>query len=149
MLCVKCHKIEATVHFTPVFDGKTGETIWLCADCALACGLGGTLAQELQSQSMVGKKCEFCGQAASTRILYPGTEIYWCSGCGLEFGRVIMDLCQAERPDLIERTKEGCPSLAFGCKTRNRDLVWEEQLHRRAAQIIKERRTQDGPDEGS
>ena len=148
MLCVKCHKIEAAVYFTPVFDGKAGETIWLCADCVSACGLHGILAQ-LQSQSMVGKKCEFCGQAASTRILYPETEIYWCSRCGLEFGVVIMDLCQAERPDLIQRTMDGSPSLVFGCKTKNRDLAWEEQLHRRAAQIIKERRRQDGRDIGS
>jgi hypothetical protein len=148
MLCSKCHK-NATFQFTPVGHGRAKDAMWFCADCLSACGLGDILSQELQSQSLVGKKREFCGQAAYTRILYPGTEIYSCWGCGLEFGRVIMDLCQAERPDLIQRTKDGCPSLTFGCKTMNRDLVWEEQLHRRAAQIIKERRRQDGRDRGS
>lgn len=121
----------------------------MCADCALACGLPDIFARELQSQSLVGKTCEFCGNAASTRILYPGTEIYWCSDCGLEFGRVIMCLCQAERPDLIQRTKDGSPSLSFGCETKNRDLAWEEQLHRKAAQIVRERKRQDGRDKGS
>ena len=147
MLCIKCHK-NATVQFTPVCHGRAQDTIWMCADCALACGLPDIIAQELQSQSLVGKKCEFCGQAASTRILYPGTEIYWCSDCGAEFGRVIMDLCQMERPDLIQLTDDGSPSLTLGCKTKNRDLVWEEQLHRKAAQIIKARRKQDGRDKG-
>lgn len=150
MLCVKCHRNEATVDFTPVCRGRAEDTIWLCVDCAAACGLRNILGKELQSQSLVGKNCDFCGHAAaSTRILYPGTEIYWCSSCGLEFGRVIMDLCRAERPDLIQQTNDGGSSLTLGCKTKNRDLVWEEQLHRRAAQIIRERRGQDGRDKGS
>ena len=105
-------------------------------------------AEEFRSWLVVGKKCEFCRQAASTRIMYPGTEIYWCSDCGLEFVRVIMDLCQMERPDLIQLTDDGSSSLILGCKTKNRDLAWEEQLHWKAAQIIKERRKQDGRDKG-
>ena len=148
MFCVKCHK-NATVQFIPVCHGRAKETLWFCADCLSGCGLRDILARELQAQSLAGKKCEFCGHAASTRILYPGTEIYWCADCGSEFGHVIMDLCQAERPDLIQRTKDGSPLLAFDCKTMNRDLVWEEQLHRRAAQIIRERRRQDGRHKGS
>ena len=34
MRCVKCHKKEATIHFTPVVDGKPQETVHLCKDCA-------------------------------------------------------------------------------------------------------------------
>ena len=39
MLCVKCHKNNATVHFITVREGKVGHTICLCTDCASACGL--------------------------------------------------------------------------------------------------------------
>src|SRR5258708_7348236 len=145
MFCVKCHK-NATLQFTPVCQGRAKDSVWFCVDCLSGWGLRDMLAQELQSQSLVGKKCGFCCQAACSSILYPGTEIYWCWDCVLEFGDVIMDLCQAERPDLIQRTEEGSRSLAFGCKTKNRDLVWEAQLHRRAAQILREKRRQDGRD---
>jgi len=148
MLCVKCHKNEASVHFTPVVHGQVGDSICLCTHCASACGLSDIQAQEFHSWLIVGKKCEFCEQAASTRILYPATEIYWCSECGLEFGHVIMELCQMERPDLIQLTDDGSPSLTLGCKTKNRDLAWEAQLHRKAAQTIKKRRKQDGRDKG-
>ena len=34
MLCAKCHKNEATMHFTIVVDGKDDETVQLCKDCA-------------------------------------------------------------------------------------------------------------------
>ncbi len=34
MLCDKCHKNEATIHFTPVLDGKPQKTVDLCKDCA-------------------------------------------------------------------------------------------------------------------
>ena len=147
MLCAKCHKNEATVHFDTVTDGKVAETVHLCKVCAAACGLPSTAAKEPEPWSVMGKKCEFCGQAAASRVVYPGTEIYWCSDCGLEFGRVIMDLCQSERPDLIQRKNDGSPSLTLGCNPENRD--WEEQLHRKTAQILKERRRQDGQDKGS
>jgi len=32
MLCAKCHKNEATVHFTPLSDGRAQDTISLCPD---------------------------------------------------------------------------------------------------------------------
>jgi protein-arginine kinase activator protein McsA len=123
MLCVKCHKNEASVDFTPVRDGKVGDTIRLCTECASACGLRDLQAGEFPSWSVAGKKCDFCGKAATTRIWYPSTEIYWCSDCGPEFGCVIIDLCQIERPDLIQLTEDGSPSLILGCKTKNRDLA--------------------------
>ena len=34
MRCAKCHKNEATIHFTPVVDGKPQKTIPLCKACA-------------------------------------------------------------------------------------------------------------------
>ena len=147
MLCAKCHKNEATVHFNTVTDGKVAETVRLCNVCAAACELSSTVAKEPEPWSVVGKKCEFCGLAAYSRVVYPRTKIYWCSNCGLEFGRMIMALCLSERPDLIQRTSDGRPSLILGCNPENR--AWEEQLHRKTAQMLKERRRQDGRDKGS
>ena len=34
MRCDKCHKNEATIHFTPVVDGKPQKTVNLCKSCA-------------------------------------------------------------------------------------------------------------------
>jgi protein-arginine kinase activator protein McsA len=79
MICAKCNKQEATVHFTAVTDGKAPETVHLCKVCAAACGLRSVDANEAES---------------------------W-------------------------------------------EAAWEEQLHRKAVQILKERRRQDGGDKGS
>src|SRR5690349_8819796 len=34
MRCDKCHNNEATIHFTPVVDGKAQKTINFCKSCA-------------------------------------------------------------------------------------------------------------------
>ena len=34
MRCAKCYTKEATIHFTPVVDGKPQKTVDLCEDCA-------------------------------------------------------------------------------------------------------------------
>ena len=52
-----------------------------------------------------------------------------------------------EQPDLIQRTKEGSSSLILGCDPENHS--WEEEVHQKAAQTLKERRRQDGRDKGS
>jgi len=39
MICAKCNKSEATVHFTAVTDGKPAEPVHLCNVCAAAFGL--------------------------------------------------------------------------------------------------------------
>jgi|ERR1039458_2905484 hypothetical protein len=36
MRCAKCHKNEATIHFTPVVDGKPQKIVHLCKDCVPA-----------------------------------------------------------------------------------------------------------------
>jgi len=69
MLCAKCHKNEATIHFTTVVDGREEETVHLCKGCAAATGLSGLDPKQLQSLSLIGKKCEFCGQAAFSGVM--------------------------------------------------------------------------------
>src|SRR4051794_4803263 len=34
MICAKCHKNEATIHFITVVDGQQEETVHLCKQCA-------------------------------------------------------------------------------------------------------------------
>jgi len=79
MICAKCNKNEATVHFTAVTDGRPAEPVHLCNVCAVAFGLLSADANERE---------------------------LW-------------------------------------------EAAWGEQLHRKAAQILKERGEQDGRDKGS
>src|SRR5438874_2963468 len=88
MLCAKCHKNEATVHFTTVVNGQEAETVDLCKDCAPdTTGLQSLDPKELEKLSVIGKKCEFCGNKAfSGQMMAAGGAIYWCFDCGVEFG---------------------------------------------------------------
>src|SRR6185295_15495869 len=105
-LCAKCHQNEATIHFTAVLDGAEEEAVHLCKDCAPP-GFQNLDLKELEALSVIGKKCEFCGKHAfSGEMGARGGAIYWCFDCGLEFGRILSDLCISERPDLMQRSKE-------------------------------------------
>ena len=95
----------------------------------------------------VGKRREFCGQAASSGVVYPGVKIYWCFDCGLEFGRIFSNLCISERPDLMQRTKEDSSFLSICCDPELQ--AWSEAANQKAVQILRERRRQDGRDKGS
>src|SRR5258706_208303 len=64
MLCAKCHKNEATIHFTAVVDGKEGRSVHLCKDCAPPGAASLTLEpKHLEALSVTGRNCEFCGRA--------------------------------------------------------------------------------------
>lgn len=148
MVCARCQKNEATVHFTCVVQGEVEETFDLCQECAQATsGFGSLDPRALEALSVAGKKCEFCGQAAHSGVMDATHPIYWCFDCGMELGRILVDLCRAERPDLIQRGKEATSFLsALG----DPDFrPWSEAVHRKAAQMLRERRRQDGRDKGS
>ena|SRR5436190_23763283 len=147
MVCAKCHKNDATIHFTLVHDGKAGEAVHLCNGCASACGLPNIHPNEPESGLAHGTKCDFCGQSASSRVAYPKLQICCCTACGVQFGRIIIDLCLSERPHLIQRENDGSPSLSLGCNPEN--FAWVENLLRKTAQVLKQRRKQDGRDKDS
>ena len=150
MLCAKCHQKEATIHFTTVVDGSEEETVHLCKDCGPSTGfdLGKLDMKEIEALSVVGKKCEFCGSDASSgEMRAGGGAIYWCFDCGLERGAILMDLLVAERPDLLQRTKEESSFLSF-CSDPGLQ-AWSASASQRAAQTLKERRRHDGRDKGS
>ncbi len=149
MLCAKCHQNEATIHFTAVVDGTEEETVHFCKDCAPpGLDLSELDMKQIEVLSVVGKKCEFCGKEAfAGEMRAGGGAIYWCFDCGLELGDILRDLLVAERPDLLQRSKEESSFLSFYSNVGLQ--AWSASAHQRATQSLKERRRQDGRDKGS
>lgn len=150
MLCAKCHQNEATVHFTTVVDGTEEEAVHLCKDCAPSTGfdLDKMDLKQIEALSVVGKKCEFCGREAfSGEMRVGGGGIFWCFDCGLERGVILRDLLVAERPDLLQRSKGESSFLAI-CSDASLQ-TWSASASERATQTLKERRREDGRDQGS
>ena len=146
MLCAKCHQKEATIHFRMVVDGAEEETVPLCPDCAPPTGFMDL--KEIEALSVIGKKCEFCGREASSgQMSSKEGAVYWCFDCGLEFVRILSDSLVSERPDLLQRSKEGSSFLSF-CADPGLQ-AWSEAGSQKAVQTLKERRRQDGRDKGS
>ena len=148
MLCAKCHRNEATVHLTFVRGTQT-ERIDLCKDCAPATtGVQSFDPNDLQALSVVGKKCEFCGQAACLgQLVAGGSAVYLCLDCHQEFGRILAELVTSERPDLMQRAKEESSFFAFASDPEVQ--VWLQRANDRAMQILKDRRQQGGRDTNS
>lgn len=148
MLCAKCQQNEATIHFTTVVDGAQEETFHLCKDCAPpGFDLDKLDMKKIESLSIVGKKCEFCGRDAfSGEMRTDGGAIYWCFDCGLERAVILRNLLITERPDLLQRTKEESSPLFFYFDP---DIqAWSASASDRATRALKERRRQDGRDKG-
>jgi hypothetical protein len=148
MLCAKCQKNEATIHFTTVVGSRAAEAVHLCKECAPPTGLENLSLQQVEALSIAGKKCEFCRKGAFSGEMVAGRgAIYWCFGCGLEFGRILMELIRSERPDLIQRSQEESSFLSF-CSDPELQ-AWSAAASQKAVQILRERRRQDGRDKGS
>ena len=151
MLCAKCHQKEATIHFTAVVGGTVVETVHLCKDCAPQTGLDSLDSldpKEIEASSVIGKKCEFCGKDAfSGEMRTQGGAIYWCFDCSLELGRILSDLLVAERPDLLQRSKEETSFSSFYSDTGLQ--AWSGEACQKALQTLKDRRRQDGRDKSS
>jgi hypothetical protein len=150
MLCAKCHQKEATVHFTTVVDGREEEAVHLCTDCAPDTGfdLADLDLKQIEALSVIGKKCEFCARDAfSGEMRTGGGAVYWCIDCGRELAVIVRDLLIAERPDLLQGTKEESSFLSFCSDPGLRE--WSAAASGRAIQTLKERRRQDGRDKGS
>ena len=150
MLCAKCHKNEATIHFKTVVDVEAEETVHLCPDCAPPTGfnLDKLDLKEIEALSVIGKKCEFCGKEAfSGEMRANGGATYWCFNCGLELGRILSDLLVAERPDLLQRSKDESSFLSVCSDTGLQ--AWSAAASQKAVQTLKERRREDGRDKGS
>ena len=150
MLCAKCHQKEATVHFKTVVDGTEEEAVHLCKDCAPDTGFDFSKLdmKQINALSAIGKKCEFCGRdAVSGEMRAGGGAIYWCFDCGMERAVIFRDLLLAERPDLLQRSKEESSFLSF-CSEAGLQ-AWSASASERATETLKKRRRQDGRDKGS
>src|SRR5882724_10311637 len=107
MLCAKCHKNEAVIHFTACVSDRRTERIDLCEECAPSTGFEHVTIEQLKAFSVVGKKCDFCGEAAvSGQSTVGGGAVYWCSDCGTEFGQIVTELVKSEKPDLVQPKME-------------------------------------------
>jgi hypothetical protein len=145
-LCSKCHENEATIQFSTVMDGVKEETVHLCSDCSPPMGfdLKKFDLKEIEALSLIGKKCEFCGKTAFSGVTSAKGAIYWCFDCGLEFGRILLDLCISEQPDLMQRSREASSFLAILSDSELQ--AWLETANQKAVQILREKRQQDGRD---
>jgi hypothetical protein len=146
MLCGKCHKNEATVHFTIMVETEE-ERVDLCKDCAPARIAGFDLAQA-KAQSIIGQKCHFCGAAACSGEMVPGGgAIYWCFDCGAERMSIATELLRTERPDLLQPSKE---PVSFLSSISDSDFqTWAQAASRKSVELLKDKRRQDGRDKGS
>jgi hypothetical protein len=150
MICAKCHRKVATVHFTIVVDGTEEETVHLCKDCAPDTGfdLDKLDLKQIEALSVIGKKCEFCGKDAfSGEMREGGSAVYWCFYCSRDYGSILRDLLATERPDLLQPSKDESSFLSF-CSDMGLQ-AWSASASQRAMQILKERRRQDGRDKSS
>ena len=169
MRCTKCHRKEATIHFTPVVNGRAQKTIHLCRDCASTItGLHFREPKKPEAWPVTSKKrCTFCGRPARVGNTLTGKERYWCSDCTSELRSIFFDLCASERPHLTERAEGRLVSTARNLVlARHSGIVdertaasvlrdapevvaWVEAAYLRATKIFVERRRQHGRDKGS
>ena len=165
MRCTKCHKNEATIHFTPVLHGKPQNAVHFCKDCASATtGFHFVEPKKPEAWPAGQKRCTFCGRPAHLGNTLTGRVRYCCTS---ELRSIFFDLCASERPHLTERAEGTLISTA-------RDLVlarhigvvdertvtsivrdapevaaWVEGAYLRATKIFADRRRQHGRDKGS
>jgi len=98
-LCVSCRRSEPTIHFTRTVDGLEKVNVHLCEVCARPA------MARLEASRQGRQKCEFCGGAAFNPLPAVIKITYACCGCRADYARIFFDMCAAQRPDLLERSK--------------------------------------------
>jgi len=149
MRCAKCHKNEATIHFTPVADGKPQKTVPFCKDCASAnTGFHFMESKKPEALPVKGKRCDFCGRRARFGHIdkVSGKAGYTCTDCATELRDIMLDLGVAEKPHLMERIKG---TVTFISRDTPAVRTWLQAAGRRAIEILSEMRRQHGRDKGS
>lgn len=169
MRCIKCHKNEATFHFTPVLHGKPQNAVHFCKDCASAIpGFDLREPDKPEAWPATGKKrCTSCGRPARVGNTLTGSVRYWCSDCTSELRSIFLDLCASERSRLKGRVEGTLVSTARKLVlARHSGIVdkrtaasvlrdapevaaWVEAAYLRATKIFVDRRRHHGHDKGS
>jgi len=140
MRCTKCHKNEATIHFTPVVNGRAQKTIHLCKDCAPARTKSHALdPKKPEALPVKGKRCDFCDRRARFGSIdkVTGKLGYVCTDCATELRNIMLELCVAEKPHLMERI-EG--TVTFISRDAPKVRAWLKVAGEKAKEILKERR---------
>lgn len=140
MLCAKCQKNEATLHFTTILHGREEETIQLCKDCDTEVTRFPTFdPSKLEPLPVIARKCEFCGKDAfSGKTLAGDRAIYWCFACEAEYRRTFAELFFSEHPRFMESVKTRSSFLPF--LSPQQFQAWSTEAGQRVVQIMKERR---------
>jgi hypothetical protein len=148
MRCTKCHKNEATIHFTPVVHGKAQKAVHFCKDCATtSTGFHFRDPKKAEALPVKGKRCSFCRRPARFGEMTTGRARYWCLGCRTELRDIFLDLCASERhPRLVEQI-EGTGALII--RDDPEVPAWMVGAGLRAAKIFVDRRREHGRDKGS
>ncbi len=169
MRCTKCHKNQATFHFTPVLHGSPQNAVHFCKDCASTItGFHFVEPNKPEAWRVSGRKrCTFCGRPAHLGNTLTGRVRYWCSDCTSELRSIFLDLCVSERPHLTQRAEgthtPNAPDLvlarhsgvvdertaAFILRDAPEVAAWVEAAYLRAIKIFVDRRRQHGRDKGS
>ena len=169
MRCTKCHKNQATIHFTPVLHGKPQKAVHFCKDCAsTTTGFHFAEPKKPEAWRVTGKKrCTFCDRPAHLGNTLTGKVRYWCSDCASELRSIFLDFCASERPHSTERAEgtdmPAAPYLVLGRHSGVVDeqtaafilrevpevAAWVEAAYLRATKIFVDRRRQHGHDKGS
>ena len=169
MRCTKCHKNEATIHFTPVLHGTPQNAVHFCKDCASAItGFHFWGPDKPEAWSVTGKKrCTFCGRPARVGNTLTGSVRYWCSDCTSELRSIFFKLCASARPHLTERVEGALISTARKLVlARHSGIVdkrtaasilrdapevtaWAEAAYLKATKIFVDAQRQHGRDKGS
>ncbi len=160
---------EATIHFTPVVNGRAQKTIHVCIDCASTItGLHFREPKQPEAWPVIDNQpCTFCGRPARVGNTLTGKERYWCSDCTSELQSIFFDLCASEQPHPTEWAEGTLVSTArklvlarhsgivdertAASVLRNAPEIaaWVEAVYLRATKIFADRRRQHGHDEGS
>ena len=139
MLCAKCQKNEATVHFTRILHGGEEPTLQLCSSCyAEARPIPSIDAGKLEMLPVLAKKCEFCGKDSFSGKTFEGAPMtFWCFDCEAEYRRIFAGLFIGDHPDLMESLKTRSPfPPSFSPQ---QFQVWSAEAGQRAMQILSQR----------
>jgi hypothetical protein len=116
-----------------------------CKSCAPTTGFEGLSLEEIKAFSIIGKKCDFCGEDATSGVGSPrSTSTYWCGDCGWERSLILMELSTSEHPELTQQMT-GAHSFLSTCFDPEY-MAASNDISQKATRLLKERRRQDGRD---
>lgn len=135
LLCAKCHKYQATFHHIEQVGGVEKVNVHLCQECARP------LQIRLEAVLHAPYPCEFCGGSAYTPLSGARDMVFACCGCRHDYARIFLELCAAQRPDLLERSQADI--FFFDRRFDFEVEAWSALASQEAVQKLKKRRKEN------